>query len=70
MNRLGNYIFAGTRFTRDQNAGIGRGDPLKSLNDAFHAVAGVDQVLKPKTLVQPLMQLLVLLSQSHRFGGS
>ncbi len=57
MNRLRYHIFAGSRFTRDQDPGVRRCDPPEPVHDALHAVAGVNQVVEPEFFIQAVLQL-------------
>ena len=68
MDRLGNDILTRSCFTRNQTASVCPSNSSQPINNALHAVAGKDQVLKTKSLVKPCVPKRVLDLQPHRLS--
>ena len=68
MNCLSDQFLTGSSRAGDQQRGVGGGEPFDAIDDGLHLLAGIDNPLETKSLVQSLMQFDVGLLQSDGVG--
>ena len=56
VNRLRDQFLAGPGLALDQDAGVGRGNPLQQLDHLVHFGAGTDHPLEAEFFIEPATQ--------------
>ena len=69
MDCLGHEFLAGAGLPLDEHRGVGRGDPLETLDEGEHLCARSDDALKAKLLVEAAVEFEVLPLEAHASGG-